>query len=160
MELIRTWLIGITVAALIAALADSLAPEGAVKKVGKLTGGLLVLLAVLQPLGSLEYSDMSEILLSYRIQSQAYSAGLETENIQLIKTIIEEETAAYIQDKAAGLGIVCKADVTCLTDDEGIPYPASVVISGELEEGQVRTLRGMIEGELAIAVGDQHYEGA
>lgn len=160
MGLIRNWLIGITASAMIAAMADSLAPSGVTKKFVKLSGGLLIMLSVLQPLGSLEYSDMSEILLDYRIQSEAYSAGLETENIQLIKTIIEEDAAAYIQDKAAELGIECEADVACLKNEEEMPYPASVIVYGELEEGQIHALGGIIERDLAIAAENQHYERA
>lgn len=160
MELIRNWLIGITVSAMVVALADSLMPDGAIKKLGKLTGGLMIMLSILQPLISLDYGVMSEILVDYRIQSEAYSAGVETKNVQLIKNIIEEKTSAYIQDKAAELGIVCKADVTCLAREEETPYPTSVVVYGELEESQIQTLRKIIEGDLAIAVEDQHYERA
>lgn len=160
MDLIRNWLIGITASAMVAALADSVVPDGSIKKYVKLTGGLLIMLTVLQPLGSLDYSDVSEILLDYRIQSEAYSAGLETENVQLIKNIIAEDVAAYIQDKATELGITCEAAVTCVLNEEEMPYPASVIIYGELEEGQIQTLCGIIEGDLAIAVEDQHYERA
>ena len=39
LELIRQWLVGITCAAMIAALAEGLAPPGAVRKVGRFTGG-------------------------------------------------------------------------------------------------------------------------
>ena len=49
MELLRQWLVGVTCAAMIIALADSLTPSGTVRKVGKLVGGLVLLLAVLQP---------------------------------------------------------------------------------------------------------------
>lgn len=160
MDLIRNWLIGITASAMVAALADSLVQDGAIKKYVKLTGGLLIMLTVLQPLGSLDYSDMSEILLDYRIQSEAYSAGLETENIQLIKNIIEEDVAAYIQDKATELGITCEVTVTCFVNEEEMPYPETVIIYGELEESQIQALRGIIESDLAIAAEDQHYERA
>ena len=41
MELLRQWLVGVTCAAMIIALADSLTPSGTVRKVGKLVGGLV-----------------------------------------------------------------------------------------------------------------------
>lgn len=159
MELVRSWLTGIVAAAVVAALADSLIPEGAVKKLGRLTGGLLLLLAVLSPIGALDSRDLTEILLDYRIQSQSYSAALETENAQLIKTIIEQETAAYIQDKAAELGIQCRAAVTCTESEDGIACPERVVISGTLTQGQIEQLEHLIEQELAIPADDQIYEG-
>lgn len=160
MELLRSWLTGITAAAMIAAMADSLIPEGSIRKIGKLTGGLLLLLVVLRPLGELKSIDMSEILLDYRIQSEAYAAGLESENARLIKSIIEEETAAYIQDKATGMGIECRAQVTCSTDADGISAPESAAISGALTQEQIQRLSRLIEEELAIPAENQKYEGA
>lgn len=158
MDLIRSWLIGVTVAAMIAALADCLMPDGAAKKIGKLAGGLLIVVAILQPVIGLDYETMSGILTDYRMESEEYSNALETENIRLMKIIIEEQTAAYIQDKATELGIVCTAEVTCRTDDEKTPYPASVVVYGELTQEQIRTLSRTIEGDLAIEAENQRYE--
>lgn len=157
MELLRNWLIGITVSTVVAAMADSLLPDGPVKKIGKLTGGLLIMLAVLQPLGSLDYASISGILVNYRMQSESYDTALETENIQLIKNIIEEETAAYILDKATELDITCEADVTCFVKDE-TPYPESVVIFGDLDDGEVQALSRIIEADLAISPENQHFE--
>ena len=54
MELLRAWLTGITAAAILCALANSLMPEGAVRRVGKLACGLLMLSAVLRPLVEVE----------------------------------------------------------------------------------------------------------
>ena len=44
MELIRTWILSVTVSAIVIAVAEALMPPGAVKKVGKLTGGLILVL--------------------------------------------------------------------------------------------------------------------
>ena len=158
MELIRNWLIGITAAALVVALADSLPPDGAVKKIGKLTGGLLLAAAILPPLVGLDYASLSGILADYRLEAEGYSNALETENERLIKTIIEEQTGAYIQDKAAALGVDCTAEVTCQADDDGSLYPASVVVYGELTREQMNSLSRTIEGELAIPAQNQQYE--
>ena len=45
MGVVRSWLLGVTAAALVVALAETLAPEGSVKKVCRLAGGLALLLA-------------------------------------------------------------------------------------------------------------------
>ena len=158
MELIRSWLIGVTAAALIAALADSLTPEGAAKKIGKLAGGLLILIAVLKPLVGLDYGALAGALANYHIQTEGYSRALEDENERLIKIIIAEQTAAYIQDKAAELGAVCTAEVTCTAGEDGSFYPASVVIYGELTVEQEKLLGRIIEGDLAIPKESQEYE--
>ena len=158
MELIRNWLIGVTAAALVVALADSLAPDGAVKKIGKLTGGLLLVVAILQPLVGLDYASLSGILTEYRLEAEGYSTALETENVRLLKTIIEEQTAAYIQDKAAELGADCTVEVTCQEDGDGNLYPASVIVYGELTREQTDALSRTIEGDLAIPEQNQQYE--
>lgn len=158
MDLIRDWLVGVTVAAMIAALADSLTPDGAAKKIGKLASGMLLVIAILRPMIGLDYDAMSGILTDYRFEAEGYSAALETENIRLMKTIIEEQTAAYIQDKAAELGVTCTAQVTCCVEDDNTPYPASVIVYGDLTQEQIKTMSRAIEGELAIAAEDQQYE--
>ena len=59
MGLVRQWLLGVTCTAMVLALAQALAPEGSVKKVCRLAGGLALLLAAVSPLLSLE--DGAEI---------------------------------------------------------------------------------------------------
>ena len=49
MELVRQWLLGVTCTALVLAVADSLAPEGSVKRVCRLAGGLALLIAAVCP---------------------------------------------------------------------------------------------------------------
>jgi stage III sporulation protein AF len=158
MELIRTWLMGVTAAALVAALADSLAPEGAAKKIGKLAGGLLMVVAILQPLVKLDDSALAAALAELRLENAGYSTALETENERLMKRIIEEQTGAYIQDKAAQLGFDCTAQVTCQENEEGALYPASVTVYGELSQAQTDALTRLIQGDLAIPAEEQHYE--
>lgn len=158
MELIRSWLLGVTAAAMIAAIADAMAPDGAAKKICKLASGLLILLAVLKPVLSLDTVDLSKALTEYRIETQGYSAALKMENIRLMKSIIAEQTGAYIQDKAAEFGITCEAEVTCCVGEDEIPYPASVTVYGDLTQQQVETLGRAIEENLAISVQNQQYE--
>ena len=158
MEPIRTWLIGITAAAMVVAVSECLVPEGTVKKIGKLTCGLLMLIAILRPVVSLDYSVMSGMLADYRLAASGYGAALEVENQRLIKDIIEEETSAYIQNKAAEVGASCTVEVTCKNDDAGNLYPDSVCITGELTNEQTDTLRRLIESDLAIPAQNQQYE--
>ena len=54
MELVGNWLTGVTAAAILCALANSLMPDGPVRRVGRLACGLAVLAAVLGPVLRLE----------------------------------------------------------------------------------------------------------
>lgn len=157
-DVLREWLLGITGAAMILALADSLMPDGTVKKVGKLAGGLLLIVVTLRPVLGLDYEAMAATLANYRFETEEYNNSLEIENDRLKKIIIEDRTGAYIQDKAAELGIHCSVDVTCHIDEEGMIYPKSVVICGELTPDEMEDLAHLIEGEVAIPMENQKYE--
>jgi len=158
METIRGWLIGITATAMIAALAENIAPEGSVKRIVKFAGGLLMIIAMIRPVMHLDFSNLSSILTDYHIDSAGYSKALETKNSQLIKSIIEDETSAYIQDKAAQAGASCSVEVVCMCDDAGNLYPGSVCVTGDLTETQTEALRRLIESDLAIPAQNQQYE--
>ena len=155
---IKQWLIGVTAAALVVALADALAPEGAVKKIGKLAGGLLMLIAIIQPLIKFDFEIMAGILTENRIETQVNSKVLDTENQRLMKIIIEGETAAYIQDKADELGINCTAEVICGLNEFDEIYPTFVTVYGNLNDQQKMDIRRMIEGDLAVPAGNQRFE--
>ena len=158
MDILRDWLLGIVGAAMILSLADALTPEGTVKRIGKLTGGLLLMIAILRPILAIDYNTISANLADYRFEAQQYDNSLEVENVHLKKIIIEDRTGAYIQDKAAELGIVCTAEVVCHVDENDMPFPASVVIRGHIDEDEIRTMTRLIEGEIAISPEDQYYE--
>ena len=159
MDFMRSWLTGIACAAIIIAVADSLTPPGTVKKVGRLTGGLVLMLAVVRPVVSLDYAAMAAALAEYRWgqeESIQVGSGLGDD---LMESIIEERTGAYILDKAAQLDIPCTGvEVLCQTGENGLPYPAEVTVWGVQNQEDQAVLAQMVEGELAIPVQNQTFE--
>ena len=156
MELLRQWLTGVTCAAIIVALADSLMAGGTVRRIGRLAGGLLLLAAVVKPVLEVDLSVLSAA--SLRLEAEAVPAAEEA-GLDLMKSIIGEETGAYILDKAAELGISCQeVRVTCAVEENGVPYPASVVLVGDLTEEEQARLSRRIEADLAIPAERQSYE--
>lgn len=111
-ELIRDWLVGITCGAIIVALADGLSPSGTVRKIGRLTGSLVLVLAMIQPVLRIDSRTFAGILTEYRVEAMGTLEMLEEENGRLMKDIIADETSAYILDKAEELGVVCRVRVT------------------------------------------------
>ena len=158
MEFLRNWLIGITAAAIILALADILMPEGSVKRIGKFAGGLLLMLAILRPVLSLDYEVLAGSLANFRYEVQEYSMSLEIENERLKKIIIEDRTGAYIRDKAAELGISCTVAVQCRVHEKEQLYPVSVTVYGEMTPEQNAKLIRIIEAEISIPPEMQYYE--
>jgi len=158
-EWIRSWLIGIVCAAMIVALAESLVPAGTMRKVLKMTGGLVMLLAVLQPVVSLDELILAQSLSDYRTAMSTYDVTLEQENEELIKAIIAEQSGAYILDKAESLGISCTVSVETEHREEGdYPLPYRVTIYGNLTQEQQEQLTREIAADFAIPAERQHYE--
>lgn len=156
MELLRQWLTGVTCAAIIVALADSLMARGTVRKIGRLAGGLLLLAAVVKPVLEVDLTALSASSIRMEVESvpAAEEAGLD-----LMKSIIGEETGAYILDKAAELGVPCQeVRVTCAVEENGVPYPESVVLVGPMSREEQELLSRRIEADLAIPAERQTYE--
>lgn len=156
MELIRAWVLTVTVSALVVAAAEALMPEGAVKKVGKLTGGLILVLGILQPLMSMDYQAL------YDQAATLPAGGLSRESLteaaaDPMKGIIEAELSAYIVDKGAELGLSCTAQVECAAGEEGLPTPRQVTVSGPFTQSQKERLMEYITQDLGIPRELQFY---
>ena len=159
MGLVRQWLLGVTAAALVLALAETLAPEGSVKKVCRLAGGLALLLAAAGPVtGVLDGSALTQAVEGWRNQSKRYELELEEQRDQFYLAIIEEETAAYVMDKARGSGFECAAEVTCGYDENGVPCPWEVTARGEWTPERRAQMERLLEEELGVPAQRQHYE--
>ena len=148
LELIRHWLVGITCAAMLVALAESLIPAGSIRRIARLTGGLVLLAAILNPLLKLDTTALTRALTEYKLELSAYSADLEEE---------KEQSGAYIQDKAAALGIDCQVTVEADGEEEW-PIPQSVTVMGSLTAEQQEALERTIEEDFAIPAERQRYE--
>ena len=126
MELVKQWLLGITGAAVLVALAEGIMPEGGIRQVGKLTCGLLLLSAVLRPLAGENLSVFPEDWFCDGAQLQS----LRGETQIRMEQIIEEEFSAYSMDKARELGVSCEIRVSCQQEESGIFLPEQAEISG------------------------------
>jgi len=157
MGAVRSWLLAVISVSLLCAVAGALMPQGAVKRVGRLVCGLVLLAAILSPLAGLDVEAGQEWLDSYLYDMEHREAELkETVNSQL-KTIIEEEYAAYIVDKAAQLGADCSARVECEESAEGLYLPVRAEITGATTVSVQSKLIRAIEEELGIPAQSQIY---
>ena len=157
-ELVRQWLLGVACTALILAVAESLAPDGNVKKVCRLAGGLALMLAAVGPLLRLEAGALADALEGYRAQVRSYEETLKEQNNLFYQTIIEENTAAYIADKAEKMGISCQAEVTISYDENGVPCPWEVTARGDWTDEARKAMERLLEDDLGVPPQRQHYE--
>ena len=150
----KNWLMGIVAAALAVSLAQAMTPEGPVRKVGRLVGGMVLLLAVGRPLLRLEPA----------MSAMAHIPGAEVSRVrieeggeEMMKTLIAQKAGAYIVDKGSALGCVCAAKVTVATDDTGWPVPWQVEVSGSMTAAQQQALARAIAEDLAIPAERQSF---
>jgi len=156
----KEWIIGITAVSILTAAVQSLLPQGNIKKVGNIASGLVLLLSIATPLFNLEAADLSAAITEFRLQENGHSELLAIENKALVKRIIEEQTAAYISDKATELGAKCTIEVSYSYSDNGTAYLSSVVIVGDLSPEQKKYLSEYLEREFSISEVHQTYKGA
>lgn len=152
MSFLRQWLLGVTAAALAVALAQALTPEGTVKKLLRLMGGLVLLLAVVRPLKSLAPAALPDPGALTPSVETAETAGEE-----VMKTLIAQKVGAYIVDKGSALGCPCTAQVTVAEDGSGWTVPWSVQVRGQWTAEGKKELSRLIARELNIPVERQTF---
>lgn len=157
---LRDWLLSVTACAFAAALAQALTPKGTIKKVAGLAGGLVLLLAVVRPVLTL---DPAALLSQAGLPGEGSQAGLRSEAAEkgeeVLKTLIAQKAGAYIVDKGQGLGCrVSWARVTAAEDGSGWPVPWSAEIAGSWTAEQRQALARAVEEELNIPAHRQSYQ--
>lgn len=157
MEFMRSWIISITVSAMIIAVAEGMMPPGVVKKVGKLTGGLVLMLGILQPIVRLDYEELFQAANGLSEITLEAQAEQQEGNEEMMKSIIEEELSAYVLDKAQSLGILCRVSVCCIGGEGGVSVPDKAEVRGCLSSEQRRQMKRVLSEDLGILEGQQTY---
>ncbi len=155
---LKNWLMGVTCTAMFLALAESVVPNGTVKKVCRLAGGLAMLLAVVSPVVRLDGGAVADALAGYRREAASYRETLAEQNDELYRSIISERAAAYIVDKAAEVDISCQAEVTIGYDDNGTLCPWEVTARGKWTPLARETVGRILADDLGIPAERQHFE--
>lgn len=155
-ELIRSWILGLTGAAVVCAVATLLTPRGAVKGVTRMLCGVVMAAALLSPLLAFDFPAYSLNLSEYRARGDALIGRAEEISAAVSRRSIEAELEAYILDKAQTLGAaLTAASVTVEWSTEGYWYP----VAAELGGGYHAALSSLIEGELGIPREAQAWNG-
>ncbi len=159
-ELLKNWIFGLVGAAVFCGLMTELCPKGSVKTVLKTLCGMVMAIALISPLLSLDMPSYSMNLAKYRREGEKIAAAGKESADNFSRTIIEEECRAYILDKGKALGAyVSDASVGLKWSGEGFWYPVECEIKGKYHSG----LASAISGELGIGEERQEwteYEGA
>ena len=157
-ELVRQWVTGITCTALILAVAQSVVPDGVVKKVLGFTGGLLLMLVIGLPLLQMDGFALSDYLFEFELRLKQSETQLQEENEDMMKAIVAAQCEEYLQGQATDMGVNCQLEVRCAMS-EGYPVPYVVHLNGEATEEQRRTLTLLIAQELGVPIERQYWNG-
>ena len=143
METLRGWLLGLTAAALAVSLLTAMLPKGeTIRRIAGLAGGLILLLAVVQPLLRVRWEE-----LTWRYETYQREMDRQTEAYQAAYA------DAYKSEKAASLGIDCRVQVEVRTED-GLPLPYGASL--DVERDQV--LSDYMAQELGIPASRQSWQ--
>ena len=155
MAALREWLTGIVVVTLLLSAAQTLVPDGAVKRATSFTGGLILLLVVLQPVVKTDLARLKLDFFDYEAAVEQARMELESTSKKELASLIEHRTATYISDKAKAWGQSLDVSVKTEENEEGIPIPALV----ELEGTPLPELTQWMEQELGLGAERQVWNG-
>ena len=148
---VREWLSAVVAVAMLLTVAQTLMPEGTVRKIASFTGGLILLVALLQPVLGADLSRLDLDLDAYAAAIQERQAELEAAGSTELTERIETQTAAYISDKADALGLTVTVRVETRPGEGGVPVPWSAEVTGPRSEA----LAAYMEQKLGIPRGRQ-----
>lgn len=151
----REWILGIFAASLLTSIAVIITPKN--KRAVTLAGGLIMILAAVKPLAQLSYQDMAQQISKYSLKADELRTGIDVGSAEIMALIIQEQTEAYILDKAVELGLDAEISVETKRASDGWPYPESVSVSGRFSENQKQQLSKYISSELGIPADRQEW---
>ena len=119
--------------------------------------GLVLLWAILSPAVRLGGVDAGQWLEDYLAGLELRESELEEQVGNGMKSIIEQETAAYIVDKAAEMGLTCTARVSCQAAEGGVYVPSQTQVAGGLSQAERDRISQMIQADLGVPAQRQFY---
>lgn len=153
MTILKNWLLGVIVACAVLSVCYAVLPKGKFRTIVRCSGGLVLLLVLIRPLVQTDWAELLHVWDNWQaeldLENEKYS---ERQNAELT-TIIAEKTAAYIEEKAASLGVVCHAQIDCEQRD-GVPFPTAVTVDIPYDT----RLSELLETELGIGRESQHWQ--
>ena len=152
MAFLRQWLLGVVSCAFLVSLLDQLTPEGSVRKLARFSGGLVLILCMLRPLGTAEPRELALDLDGLSADRAALEEQYRDVSGQSLAAVIAERTGANIEDKAHALGAEVTAEVT-VREEDGAFIPDRAVLFGE-ENAELSVL---LTQELGIAPEKQEW---
>lgn len=152
---IRGYLVSVVSVCMLCVPAGVLVKKESMQKIVRLLSGVLVLLVVLRPLLHIDMEDVSKKLEEVCREYSFDTGQLKTDTQNQMAAYIKEATQTYIEEKAAALGALVKAEVTL--SEEEYPVPVGARLTGTVTPEQLGELRKILETELNIPKEQQEW---
>ena len=146
MEQIRGWLAAVVAASILLSAAQAMIPPGAIRKISSLSGGLVLLIVLVQPLLHLNVSGLTLAAAKSSGEIQQKQEEWRADSQRELASLIESKTEAYILKEAKAQGLSCAVQVTVKETESGIPSPTAVFLGCKFSP----KLSEMLEQELGI----------
>ncbi|NCB51787.1 MAG: hypothetical protein EOM54_07905 [Clostridia bacterium] len=157
--LLREWVLGLCGSAVVCALALAVCPKGRVNGVLRVICGAVMTIALLAPVVGLDFEVYSESLEKYRVAADETAGSASKSEDILTRTIIEDECAAYILDKAVKLGLSMSCvRVSARWSEEGFWYPYEAVLQALGTQEKKTELAEIVASDLGIPRDRQYWE--
>ena len=152
-QAIGKYLLSVAASAMLLSLSQAMVPKGAVRRIAGFVGGLLVILAVLSPIVSIDPDELSQYISAFSIDTET---GAIIDDREILSGIIKDRCESYILDKAKELGATLEVSVD-LCEDAHYPYPVSVVLTGQVTPEQKMRLTEEISLDMGISPQQQEW---
>ena len=160
-ELIRNWVLGITAAAFITAIAMAITPKGRTRAAVALVAGLVTIVVLIAPILEFDYAAHSLHFADFQASLDLRHEEMEAASKSLQARIISERSLAYILDKAESVGLLgLDIRIQTKTGLDGFIVPYSIYLTGVYDEEQRRTLEAYLSGTFGIPVERQIWSVA
>lgn len=146
MKELAQYILTVTVAAMLAAILQSLVGKGSMAALVKLTGGIFLVLTMLSPLIRWNLPDLDHWLTGLTADGKTLVADGTAMAAAARENIITQQVEAYIQDKASVYQAVLEVEVAL--DEAGCPVSAR--LTGDISPYGKMRLSRMMEEELGI----------
>ena len=130
MDFIRNWVVSVSAAGLVFALLLGVLPAGSGRRIVKLAGGIVLTLVIFSPLAKLNPDDLHWDMGDYKQTQERRLTDMQQASEKITKEIIQEQTGAYIVNKAQALGLSIRVSVTVQKDKTGLLIPDAAIIWG------------------------------
>lgn len=153
MEDLRSWIFSLAAAAICLSVLQPLIPKGTIRAIFRVSSGLVLLVVALRPLLAFDPERLTLHYSDYQAEMDRQIEEYRTDYEEELTDIIQQETGAYISEKAAEMGVACNVQVIAEICGD-VPVPTEVV----LDIPHHSELEAWIHTELAIGPEAQHWE--